>query len=197
MTPQRLALWAAALGVSAWSAWIVTHPAEPEELVVTPVVRRAPGPVATGAASAATAAGRLAGKADAADVAGAAEASHRRAPLAEQAGADPFHVAPPPPPPAAKAAKAAAVVVAPPPPPPPPPPPAPTLPYRFLGFLAERDGSDPRVFLMYGDRMIMARPGETLDGGWRLERIQPRELLFTRPADQLQLRLAIEEGLAS
>jgi hypothetical protein len=118
-----------------------------------------------------------------------------RGQLAEEASADPFRapvapaprvVAPPPPPP---------VVVAPVVAPPPPPPPRPTLPYRYVGMLSERDGGDARVFLMLGDKMLMARRGETLEGGWRLDIISPQELQFVRPLDNTTLKLSVEEGV--
>ncbi|MEY2688387.1 MAG: hypothetical protein RL375_2585 [Pseudomonadota bacterium] len=120
-----------------------------------------------------------------------------RGQLAEEALGDPFQApvvkaprialvqpAPPPPPPVVQA-----------PPPPPPPPPRPVLPYRFVGMLADRDGSDARVFLMMGDKMLMARAGETLEGGWRLDNIGQRELQFVRPSDNTTLKLSVEEGV--
>jgi hypothetical protein len=120
-----------------------------------------------------------------------------RGQLAEAPLGDPF-VAP-----VAKAPKIALVAPAPPPPPPPviqapappPPPPRPVLPYRYVGMLADRDGGDAVVFLMLGEKMLMARPGETLEGGWRLDNIGLRELQFVRPSDNTTLKLSVEEGV--
>jgi hypothetical protein len=69
------------------------------------------------------------------------------------------------------------------------------LPYRYVGMLAERDGGDARVFLMLGDKMLMARLGESLEGGWRLDTISSRELQFVRPSDNTTLKLSVEEGV--
>ncbi len=120
-----------------------------------------------------------------------------RGQLAEEPLGDPFQA------PVVKAPKIALVQPAPPPPPPviqappppPPPPPRPVLPYRFMGMLADRDGGDARVFLMLGDKMLMARPGEMLEGGWRLDNIGSRELQFVRPSDNTTLKLSVEEGV--
>lgn len=75
---------------------------------------------------------------------------------------------------------------------PPPPPPAPTLPYRYLGQIAEPDGKDARVFLLLGEQVLIARAGDTLEGGWRLAAIQPQLLRFERPSDHLPLTLATD-----
>jgi hypothetical protein len=75
-----------------------------------------------------------------------------------------------------------------------PPPPPPQLPYRFLGQWAERDGSQAKVFLLLGERLLMAAPGDLLEGGWRLDRIQASELKFVRPSDQYVLTLAIDRN---
>lgn len=94
-------------------------------------------------------------------------------------------------------APARPVVEAPPPPavvvaaPPPPPPAAPRLPYRFIGQVSERSGS-ASVFLALGANLITARPGETIDGGFRLDAIAPRELTFTHLATRSTVRMAIE-----
>jgi hypothetical protein len=75
---------------------------------------------------------------------------------------------------------------------PPPPPPVPTLPYRYLGKIAEPDGKDARVFLLLGEQVLIARAGDTLEGGWRLAAIQPQLLRFERPSDHLPLTLATD-----
>jgi hypothetical protein len=43
--------------------------------------------------------------------------------------------------------------------------------------------------------MLMARRGETLEGGWRLDTISPQELQFVRPVDNTTLKLSVEEGV--
>lgn len=112
-----------------------------------------------------------------------------RALLAVRAKADPFSLPPPP--------RARAVVQAAPPPAPPPPPPAVAprpalvLPYRYLGGLSE-PGATPRVFLALGPEVIDARAGDALEGGYVLERIAPRELVFRHPQRNETLRMAIE-----
>lgn len=72
----------------------------------------------------------------------------------------------PPPPPPPKAL----------PPPPPAPPMAPPLPYRYLGKWLE-DGKLV-VFLQAGNRSILVRGGEILDGQWKVDEITPRSAQF-------------------
>jgi hypothetical protein len=164
-----------------WALWAATRP---PEVATVSANRPRPG-------SSRPAAVRNAARDDGADGQLAVRGQLAEAPLA-----DPFEV------PVVKAPKIALVQPAPPPPPvvqapppPPPPPPRPVLPYRFLGMLADRDGGDARVFLMLGDKMLMARPGETLEGGWRLDNIGQRELQFVRPSDNTMLKLSVEEGV--
>jgi hypothetical protein len=80
---------------------------------------------------------------------------------------------------------------APPPPPegaapPPPPPRAPPLPYKLLGRLDETP--DKTVwYLGDGERLVLASPGETLDGAWRFDGAEAGQLRFTYlPLDQPQ-----------
>jgi hypothetical protein len=76
-------------------------------------------------------------------------------------------VAPPPPPP-------------PPPPGPPPPPPAPVappLPFTYLGKYSE--GSLQLVILSRGNRVLTAAQGDLLETQYRVERIDPTQVLFT------------------
>jgi hypothetical protein len=183
---KRTRVLMAIAGLSAlWALWAATRPPE-----VTPVAKARPRPAGN----------RLVSRGPADD--GQERVLATRAPLAEGAGADPFTApapvlprvkAPPPPPPAPPPVVAVEVVQ--PTPPPPPPPPKPTLPYRYVGMLAERDGSDARVFLMLGDKMLMARRGDALEGGWRLDTISSRELQFVRPSDNATLKLSVEEGV--
>ncbi len=111
-----------------------------------------------------------------------------RDPLTETAQADPFNAAPPPPPPV--------VAVAPPPPPPvveapPAPPPLPVLPYTYMGSLAASANGPAQVFLVYNERLLVAKAGDLLEGGYRLDQIGERELSFSRAADALVLKLTL------
>jgi len=88
---------------------------------------------------------------------------------ASAASADPFlddHVA-------ANAAAAAASVVTPPPAPPQAPPP----PFRFIGA-QEIDGV-LQVFLEQQGRTHIARAGEVIADGWRLDKLTERAVIFT------------------
>jgi hypothetical protein len=87
-----------------------------------------------------------------------------------------------------KATVAAPVQVPTPPPPPPPPPP---LPYRYLGALNEK-GVPPSVFLALGSTLITAKAGDTLEGGFRLDSITPRELTFMHLQQKQTVRLRVE-----
>jgi len=62
-------------------------------------------------------------------------------------------------------------------PPPPPPPQAPPLPFRYVGMLG--DDGKTTLFLSNGERDVAARPGDVLDGGWRLDEVDERRALFT------------------
>lgn len=74
-----------------------------------------------------------------------------------------WYVAPPPPPPAPPPAPAA-----------PPAPTAPPLPFTFLGQYQE-DGRQI-ILLMKGERMILVKAGEVIDGTYRVEGIRGRFL---------------------
>jgi hypothetical protein len=71
---------------------------------------------------------------------------------------------PPPPPPAPPPAPAA----------PPPAPTAPPLPFSFLGQY-EEDGRQI-ILLMRGERMLLVKAGEVIDGTYRVEGIRGRYL---------------------
>jgi hypothetical protein len=117
-----------------------------------------------------------------------------RAAFAAKGATDPFAAYAPPAPPAPRVAQAPppppVVVIAPPPAPPVAPAP-PVLPYRFLGAVRE-PGVAPRVFLARGEALITAQAGDTLDGGFRLESVAPRELVFMHLQQQRTVRLAVE-----
>ena len=53
-------------------------------------------------------------------------------------------------------------------------------------------GTASSVFLALGPALITARPGDTLDGGFRLDALTTRELTFTHLATQKTVRMAIE-----
>jgi hypothetical protein len=91
-------------------------------------------------------------------------------------------VAPPPPP----------VLQGPPAPvPPPPPPPPPRLPFRFMGMVNDPE-MPASVFLISGNTLILAHPGDTLEGGFRLESVSPRELVFQHPQHKQAVRLSVD-----
>jgi hypothetical protein len=57
---------------------------------------------------------------------------------------------------------------------PPPPPSAPQLPFSFLGQYHEDDRQV--ILLMKGERMLLVKAGEVIDGTYRVEGIQGRTL---------------------
>jgi hypothetical protein len=187
-------LGAVALLVVGWSGWILLVQ-QPEDEVVAPAVRRDRSTTMTTAGGASPAA-RSASSND--EICTTSQVPLRRV-LIETPPRSPFGALPPP---VIPPSKLLAVVAAPPPPPvafvppPPPPPPKPVLPYRYLGMLADRDGSQPQVFLLMGDKILLARPGELLEGGFKLEGIGARELRFVWPADNTVLKLGID-GVSS
>lgn len=184
MNKRSRVLWSVAAAVSAWSGWVMLQPQDGDDMVARPAERKRTGPVPQ----------RVAPLQATSDICTTDAALPVRQALAEQVQDNPFGR------PAPKVAVAPApvpVVLAPPPPPPPPPTPPPTLPYRYLGMLAERDGSQPQVFLLKGDKLIVARVGDVLEGGFRLDAVQPRGLRFVRPSDNVTLTLSVEEGIAS
>jgi hypothetical protein len=88
-----------------------------------------------------------------------------------------FRPPPPPPPPPQPAL-------------PPPPPMAPPLPFTFVG--AWQEAGKEAVFLERGPLLLTVRVGETLPGGWRLDRFEPDGLTFTYVSlnQQRTLRIA-------
>lgn len=84
-----------------------------------------------------------------------------------------------------------------PPPPPPPPPPAPVvvpvpvkpaappLPFVFMGRMSESDRLS--IFLVKGERAYIAAEGDVIDGTYKLEKIEPRQVtLRYLPLDMAQ-----------
>ncbi len=71
------------------------------------------------------------------------------------------------------------------PPPPPPPPPAPVaspapvappFPYRYFGRMIGPDGK-PLTYLTRGDTLVQVKPGEALDGAYRIEKMDDVEIV--------------------
>jgi hypothetical protein len=60
---------------------------------------------------------------------------------------------------------------------PPPPPAPPPLPFRYLGRYAA--GGAALVFLAQGEHVVLAKAGDTLDGGWRVDSIAGTVIRFT------------------
>lgn len=118
----------------------------------------------------------------------------RRDALLAKAKANPFVVPPPPPVKPPKPAKVQPVVVAAAPvvtdaasaPLPPP-----KLPYTYIGQFVD-PGRPTTVFLNMGNALLNASPGDTLDGGFRLESIGPKELVFVHVQRNVTLRMPIE-----
>ncbi|MDM4767019.1 hypothetical protein [Pelomonas sp. SE-A7] len=83
---------------------------------------------------------------------------------------------PPPPPPPVQAAAPAAPVM----------PQAPAFPYQLIGRMEEQGGKS-QALLSSPNRTLSARVGETIDGQWRVERIDAQGLaLIWLPAQQPQ-----------
>jgi hypothetical protein len=67
-------------------------------------------------------------------------------------------------------------------PPPPPPrprpkPTAPPFPYAFMGAL--RDGSEPTLFLSNGERVLVVKADQTVDGAYHIDKISDSQLIVT------------------
>lgn len=59
-------------------------------------------------------------------------------------------------------------------------------PYRFAGTLLQDEGA--RVFLAKGDQLVEARPGDEIDGEYRVEAIEPEGIvLLHRPTARKEL----------
>ncbi|WP_373989866.1 hypothetical protein [Duganella sp. BuS-21] len=65
------------------------------------------------------------------------------------------------------------------------PPGAPPLPFRFVGSL--KDGADLLVYLARGDETIVARPGEVLEGTYKVTGVSASQMDFEHiPTGQKQ-----------
>ncbi|MCX5509867.1 MULTISPECIES: hypothetical protein [Pseudomonas] len=51
---------------------------------------------------------------------------------------------------------------------------APTLPFRFIGRMGERD--DLQIFLQSGEKLYVVRQGDVIDDTYRLDRVSATEL---------------------
>lgn len=90
---------------------------------------------------------------------------------------DLFHIEPPPQPVAARASSEAMA--------PPPKPMAPPLPYTYMGKVV--DQGQLSVFLTRNGKPYVARPGDVLDGQYRVDAINPPVLELTYlPLEQKQ-----------
>ncbi len=64
------------------------------------------------------------------------------------------------------------VVMGPPVPPPPPPPPPPPIDLTFFGTVAAKNGTK-RAFLVHGDDVFLAGPGDIVDRRYKIVNILP------------------------
>ena len=80
----------------------------------------------------------------------------------------------------------------PPPPPKPGPPPTPTpppLPFRYMGKLLEE--GKLTVFITNQERNYAVKAGDTIEGSYRVDRIDPQQVLFTYLPLNMQQTLVI------
>ena len=178
MTVRMRLLGGAALAVGLWSAWILYSPkdsAGPDTGRRARIAHRSAPP---------TPARNEAGE--------PAQALAMRSTVAVAASRNPFEAKPWV---IKREAPKAVVAVAPIVVEPPAPPPAPLLqlPYRFLGMYAEKTGP-PSVFLSLGERLIVAKSGDTVEGGFRLETVSARELTFVHVQQNVTLRMSVDGG---
>ena len=201
-TRIRLRLLAAlALMVGLWSAWLIYRPNEvvaPEASRRARASQRAPAPATVAARNVAPAAAQVGARAAAPT---AVQALSMRGTVAVAAMRNPFDAlpwvsapreSPRPVVQVTQAAQPAAVELPATEPVPPPEPPL-QLPYRYLGMHAEQ-GAAPSVFLMLGERLIVARAGDAIEGGFRLESASGTELAFVHVERNATLRLSVAKG---
>lgn len=74
-------------------------------------------------------------------------------------------------------------------PPPPPPPKPPPLPYKYLGRWVEN--GQMTVFLVQGEQPLAVQAGQTLPGGWRVDEVNERRVVFTYLPLEMQTTLGI------
>lgn len=163
VTPGQIALAAALAATLAATLWLEQQDDEDEVAAVPPArasraVRLAPSPAALSSASL------------------SAQALQRppwpEAPVAQLAAWS----APPPPPPAPAPPPAATAAQA---------PVAPPFPYQLIGRLEQ--GGVSQALLAGTSRSISAKPGDVIDGQWRVERVEATGLALTwLPGQQTQ-----------
>ncbi len=72
-----------------------------------------------------------------------------------------------------------------------PPIPVPALPYRYLGLYSEAGTSS--VFILVNDRGVAIKPGDIIDGTFRVAGIEPGYIAFVHLPSNQELRLATNE----
>ena len=152
VAPRQLVLGGALAATLAATAWVATRPEDEAPVAAAPVRR----PAAVAAAPVVAAASASAS----APQVGARPAWAEVKP--EQLAA--WQPPPPPPPPPAPPPVA---------PTPPPPPVAPPAPYQMIGRVVEGEGAQAvEVALLTGpNKAVSARPGDVIDGQWRVDRV--------------------------
>ncbi len=187
---RRRLLGGLALATGLWSAWVFY---QPSDVVAPEPSRRARAPQRL--AAAAVPARHLAAQPQA-----PTQALETRGAVAIAALRNPFESVPWLTPRAAPQAAAPIGAVAPPAiveplmtaAEPPPEPPL-QLPYKYLGMHAEQ-GASPSVFLVLGERLIVARSGDAVEGGFRLDAVSAAELTFVHVERNVTLHLSVAKG---
>jgi hypothetical protein len=164
VAPRQLVLGGALIATLAATAWVATRPEDEVPVAAAPVRR----PAAVGSAPV------VAGASASAPQVGARPAWAEVKP--EQLAA--WQPPPPPPPPPAPPPAAPA---------PPPPPVAPPAPYQMIGRVVEGEGAKAvEVALLTGpNKALSARPGEVIDGQWRVEQVTASGVRLTWLPGQL------------
>ena len=151
---RRVALFVALAAVVAWSGWLAVNDesaaTEDDAIELAKPVAHMPAPAASPPLVTAPPAREVGPR-----------LTFARADLFPKQS---WYVPPPPPP-------------LPPPPPPPPPPQAPALPFTYMGHWQE--GGQTTYYLARGLESLSVRPGQVLDGVWRLEPVSGSLLNFT------------------
>lgn len=71
------------------------------------------------------------------------------------------------------------------------PAPPPSLPFRYVGRYTE--GESMMVFLSANDRSFLSKAGDVLDGAFKLESIDDKQILFTHLPSNQSLTLSMGE----
>ncbi|RTL32735.1 MAG: hypothetical protein EKK53_29085 [Burkholderiales bacterium] len=159
---RQLVLGAALVATLAATAWVATRPEDDTPAAAAPV-RRSAAPASAPQA-----------------VAASAPQVGTREPWAEVKAEQLAAWQPPPPPPPPPAPPPAA-------PAPPPPPVAPPAPYQMIGRVVEGEGAKAvEVALLTGpNHAVSARPGDVIDGQWRVEQVNASGVRLTWLPGQL------------